>query len=98
MQPFYVVREITKSDNFACQSLVKTYIMSFVNEAFWSCLFREVSSMNINVLNHLRMSHSLDNVAANRDRLGVSVYNIGHAITGVRLGGSCSDPIHICCY
>lgn len=40
--PFYVVREVTKSDNAVCQSLIQTYIMSFVCEAFWSCVFREV--------------------------------------------------------
>lgn len=41
--PFYIVREIKKSDNAACQSLVQTYIMSFVSEAFWSCMFKEVN-------------------------------------------------------
>ncbi|XP_037024709.1 uncharacterized protein LOC119066382 [Bradysia coprophila] len=37
------IREMKSSDRFNCEMLVKDYILQFINEAFLSCLFREIT-------------------------------------------------------
>lgn len=47
MIPFIIIRPFRNEDLFACQNVIKDYILSFVNRSFWFCVFKEVFSVLI---------------------------------------------------
>lgn len=47
MRPFIVIRDYKPADEFVCKEIIRSYVMSFAQSAFISCIFREVIHFKI---------------------------------------------------
>lgn len=93
MKPLLVIRKHKPSDNFACQDVIKEYVMSFVGEAFLSCLFREVIKLFnfpyfyiTSGLYFNKFLYRIDYITINRSCVGNYVHIFWYATIYMHLG------------
>lgn len=102
MRPFIIIRKYDNSDSINCKDLIKNYVMSFVSNAFFSCLFREVKKNTQCLVTNSIKIYSLflfsDYTTINSPCLGHIIYIFWNSINILRTLCSICNIFYILLY